>query len=421
MNPTDKLKNCCLAARGLYFELAALAERLNSGGYILVNSEPAEKRIIAQQCGCTESDLDMLLPQLESAGLITIDKGIIGCPTVIKKFQAKELRRQLNRRAAQIRWSKNRKIDAQNHAQNNAQTYAQQNSRNDMQDKELRQNSDAQTDAQTYAQNYAQENCHKSNKTVERNETKTEGYSSVNLESVNYDQISVKRDVVDNRNRSINLNILPASEGQVDSIDLTTEFERLWEDYPAERRLGKGRSFGFFCCSVWNKERLALIRKALENYKAYVEDNRLNIKYVRMADRWFASWEDWLDYKPKSQIESEKAAKRTEIALKRAEMRRQEVHHTETGAIAVKRILEALESKMKIRRKKHAKKPSGQGASANQDHERGQPARTLGSPLQTQTKSKDIDQTNTPINPNTRYPGKIETENNPCQIGKQKT
>lgn len=70
----EKLRNCSLAARGLWVEMLALMHRSKSYGYLLVNGKPATDAQLAVQVGSLPDEVSELIGQLESEGVFSRDR-----------------------------------------------------------------------------------------------------------------------------------------------------------------------------------------------------------------------------------------------------------------------------------------------------------------------------------------------------------
>ena len=65
----QQLRNCGLAARGLWIELLALMHAANPAGYLLVNGQPPTDQQLALQVGASVADIRRLKAELVAAGV----------------------------------------------------------------------------------------------------------------------------------------------------------------------------------------------------------------------------------------------------------------------------------------------------------------------------------------------------------------
>jgi hypothetical protein len=70
----ERLRNCSLAARGLWMEMLALMHRSERYGYLLINGKAPTDRQLAVQSGASIDELADLLTELESEGVFSRDR-----------------------------------------------------------------------------------------------------------------------------------------------------------------------------------------------------------------------------------------------------------------------------------------------------------------------------------------------------------
>lgn len=70
----ERLRNCGLAARGLWMEMLALMHRSERYGYLLINGRTPTDRQLAVQVGASIDELSELLSELESEAVFSRDR-----------------------------------------------------------------------------------------------------------------------------------------------------------------------------------------------------------------------------------------------------------------------------------------------------------------------------------------------------------
>jgi hypothetical protein len=70
----ERLRNCGLAARGLWMELLSLMHRSERYGYLLINGKAPSERQLAVQVGATTDELRGLVSELESEAVFSRDR-----------------------------------------------------------------------------------------------------------------------------------------------------------------------------------------------------------------------------------------------------------------------------------------------------------------------------------------------------------
>jgi hypothetical protein len=70
----ERLRNCGLAARGLWMEMLALMHRSERYGYLLINGKPPTDRQLAVQVGASIDEFSCLLAELESEAVFSRDR-----------------------------------------------------------------------------------------------------------------------------------------------------------------------------------------------------------------------------------------------------------------------------------------------------------------------------------------------------------
>lgn len=72
------------------------------------------------------------------------------------------------------------------------------------------------------------------------------------------------------------------------------EFENIWNQYP--KRLGRKQAEKHFRTSVKTDADLKAINSALQNYKQYIRDKKIEEQFIKMGSTWFNNWQDWTNY-----------------------------------------------------------------------------------------------------------------------------
>lgn len=67
----ERLRNCTLAARGLWLELIALMHRSERYGYLLINGKVPTDRALAIQCGASIDEVSSGIAELEAEGVFS--------------------------------------------------------------------------------------------------------------------------------------------------------------------------------------------------------------------------------------------------------------------------------------------------------------------------------------------------------------
>jgi hypothetical protein len=67
----EKLRNCSLAARGLWVEMISIMHRSEKYGHLLVNGKPPTDHQLAVQAGASTSEVTALLEELEGEGVFS--------------------------------------------------------------------------------------------------------------------------------------------------------------------------------------------------------------------------------------------------------------------------------------------------------------------------------------------------------------
>jgi len=75
--------------------------------------------------------------------------------------------------------------------------------------------------------------------------------------------------------------------------DKDREFEELYKRYPRKEGLKNAKKH--FMSTVKDSD-MEDIKKALDNYLIYIESNKVEPKYIKMASTWFNDWKDWVEY-----------------------------------------------------------------------------------------------------------------------------
>lgn len=69
----EMLRNCSLAARGLWVEMLAIMHRSERYGYLLINGKPPNERSLAVQAGATIDEVKQGMAELEHEGVFSRD------------------------------------------------------------------------------------------------------------------------------------------------------------------------------------------------------------------------------------------------------------------------------------------------------------------------------------------------------------
>ena len=88
------------------------------------------------------------------------------------------------------------------------------------------------------------------------------------------------------------------SKSKSKNIDYMTEFDQLWSLYP--KKQGKKRAFEAYKRARKNGVEFDAVKKGIESYKAHIDANRIEEKYIKQGSTYFsqASWEDvWTEAK----------------------------------------------------------------------------------------------------------------------------
>lgn len=70
----EKLRNCSLAARGLWIEMVSIMHRSEHYGYLLVNGRPPSDAQLAVQVGALPAEVSELISSLETEGVFSRDR-----------------------------------------------------------------------------------------------------------------------------------------------------------------------------------------------------------------------------------------------------------------------------------------------------------------------------------------------------------
>lgn len=65
------------------------------------------------------------------------------------------------------------------------------------------------------------------------------------------------------------------------------EFNELWKDYPAGRKQGKDKAYRAYVKARDAGATFEEVKEGLEGYKAYIDRERVETRYVKMAQTWF--------------------------------------------------------------------------------------------------------------------------------------
>lgn len=71
-------------------------------------------------------------------------------------------------------------------------------------------------------------------------------------------------------------------------------FDAVYAQYP--RKMGRKAALKHFQSSIKTEADLASIQDALNNYKAYLVEKKIEDQYVQHASTWFNNWRDWIGY-----------------------------------------------------------------------------------------------------------------------------
>lgn len=82
----------------------------------------------------------------------------------------------------------------------------------------------------------------------------------------------------------------------------TEDFEDLWKDYP--RKLGYKAALRHYTASIKNGASKERIKKALDNYRAYIIRSETEEKYIKHGSTFFNNWRDYENYETNTERES---------------------------------------------------------------------------------------------------------------------
>jgi len=89
-------------------------------------------------------------------------------------------------------------------------------------------------------------------------------------------------------------NLQPDAPPVQKSVFAGAAFEKIWSRYP--KRLGRKEAEKHFKASVRNPGEYRLIEVALDNYKRYIHDKKIDEQFIKMGSTWFNNWRDWIEY-----------------------------------------------------------------------------------------------------------------------------
>ena len=69
----EEVRNCSLAARGLWVEMLCIAHKAEPYGYVLINGRALTSSQLAVQAGCSARDAEKFCAELEAAGVFSRD------------------------------------------------------------------------------------------------------------------------------------------------------------------------------------------------------------------------------------------------------------------------------------------------------------------------------------------------------------
>jgi hypothetical protein len=99
----EKLRLCSLAARGLWSILLCVAHKSARRGYVQsASGKPLSLDELATLCGCSTEEVSRLLHELETAGVISVNRhGVIYSRKMLREQDLSEKRRQAGRMGAE--------------------------------------------------------------------------------------------------------------------------------------------------------------------------------------------------------------------------------------------------------------------------------------------------------------------------------
>lgn len=108
----------------------------------------------------------------------------------------------------------------------------------------------------------------------------------------------VKQSLTDGIKQSLNNNISSDNkEYNKENNTIESEFEELWKIYP--RKDGKKAAFNAFKRALHNGTTTYIIKQGISRYLAYIRQNNISLRYIKMGSTWFNGecWNDDYDIK----------------------------------------------------------------------------------------------------------------------------
>jgi hypothetical protein len=89
--------------------------------------------------------------------------------------------------------------------------------------------------------------------------------------------------------------MLNVSEVKVKEVKVIPHFpfEQIYSKYP--KKIGRPDAERHFKDSVKSEVDFANIQKALQNYLNYIENEKVQLKYIKHASAWFNQWRNWVE------------------------------------------------------------------------------------------------------------------------------
>ena len=107
---------------------------------------------------------------------------------------------------------------------------------------------------------------------------------SITKESITHISSSLRSEDTESKTKGVSSSLR--------SEDIYTEFENLWAIYP--KKQGKDKAFGYYQKARKNGTTYEEVGNGIAAYRRYVENNRIDMQYVKMGSTFFSqkSWQD---------------------------------------------------------------------------------------------------------------------------------
>ncbi len=91
-----------------------------------------------------------------------------------------------------------------------------------------------------------------------------------------------------------NNNIDQSSSKEADSVSLKDSFNKIWEQYPTGRKIGKEKAFKAYKRAIKDGVKDSQIIKGLDDYKKQIKSQNTELHFVRQGVTWFVNkgWQD---------------------------------------------------------------------------------------------------------------------------------